>query len=214
MKYKLEKPIHGEIGTAKYRCTMQWRNGTLIADEPVSSGGTDEGPDPYSLLLSSLASCTLITLRMYIDRKQWEIPSITVETNLYQYTKDGKTITVMDRDIRYNGTVTDEQRKRLTEIAEACPISKILQGEVQVRTFAYDESETAKQIKYSNDDITVLWKPDICKHSGRCVTQLPGVFNLQKHPWINMQGASSEEIIAQVNKCPTGALSIQQKTIE
>jgi putative redox protein len=210
MKYKLEKPIHCEIGTAKYRCTMQWRNGTFIADEPVSSGGTDEGPDPYSLLLSSLASCTLITLRMYIDRKQWEIPSITVETNLYQYTKDGKTITVMDRDIRYTGTVTDEQRKRLTEIAEACPISKILQGEVQVRTFAYDESDTAKQIKYSNDDITVLWKPDICKHSGRCVTQLPGVFNLQKHPWINMQGASSEEIIAQVNKCPTGALSIQK----
>lgn len=211
MKYKLEKPIHGEIGTAKYRCTMQWRNGTFIADEPVSSGGTDEGPDPYSLLLSSLASCTLITLRMYIDRKQWEIPSITVETNLYQYTKDGKMITVMDRDIRYVGTVTDDQRKRLTEIAEACPISKILQGEVQVRTFAYDESETAKQIKYSNDDITVLWKPDVCKHSGRCVTQLPGVFNLQKHPWINMQGASSEEIIAQVNKCPTGALSIQKK---
>lgn len=211
MKYKLEKPIHGEIDTAKYRCTMQWRNGTFIADEPVSSGGTDEGPDPYSLLLSSLASCTLITLRMYIDRKQGEIPSITVETNLYQYTKDGKMITVMDRDIRYVGTVTDDQRKRLTEIAEACPISKILQGDIQVRTFAYDEIETVKQIKYSNDDITVLWKPDVCKHSGRCVTQLPGVFNLQKHPWINMQGASSEEIIAQVNKCPTGALSIQKK---
>lgn len=56
MKYKLEKPIHGEIGTTKYRCTMQWRNGTFIADEPVSSGGADEGPDPFSLLLSSLAS--------------------------------------------------------------------------------------------------------------------------------------------------------------
>lgn len=214
MKYKLEKPIHGEIGTAKYRCTMQWRNGTFIADEPVSSGGTDEGPDPYSLLLSSLASCTLITLRMYIDRKQWEIPSITVETNLYQYTKDGKMVTVMDRDIRYTGTVTAEQRTRLTQIAEACPISKILQGEVQVRTFAYDDSETETQIKYANDEITVLWKPDVCKHSGRCVTQLPGVFDVHKHPWVNMQGATSEEIIAQVNKCPTGALSIQQKTNE
>lgn len=214
MKYKLEKPIHGEIGTAKYRCTMQWRNGTFIADEPVSSGGADEGPDPFSLLLSSLASCTLVTLRMYIDRKQWEIPSITVETNLYQYAKDGKMVTVMDRDIRYTGTVTAEQRTRLTQIAEACPISKILQGEVQVRTFAYDDSETEKQIKYTNGDITVLWKPDVCKHSGRCVTQLPGVFDIHKHPWVNMQGASSEEIIAQVNKCPTGALSIQQKTIE
>lgn len=214
MKYKLEKPIHGEIGTTKYRCTMQWRNGTFIADEPVSSGGANEGPDPFSLLLSSLASCTLVTLRMYIDRKQWEIPSITVETNLYQYTKDGKMVTVMDRDIRFNASITAEQRTRLTEIAMACPISKILQGEVQVRTFAYDDSETEKLIKYTNGDITVLWKPDVCRHSGRCVTQLPGVFDIHKHPWVNMQGASSEEIIAQVNKCPTGALSIQQKTIE
>lgn len=96
----------------------------------------------------------------------------------------------------------------------ACPISKILQGDVQVRTFAFDDSDTEKQIKYTNGDITVLWKPDVCKHSGRCVTQLPGVFDIHKHPWVNMQGASSEEIIAQVNKCPTGALSIQQKTIE
>lgn len=193
---------------------MQWRNGTFIADEPVSSGGANEGPDPFSLLLSSLASCTLVTLRMYIDRKQWEIPSITVETNLYQYTKDGKMVTVMDRDIRFNASITAEQRTRLTEIAMACPISKILQGEVQVRTFAYDDSETEKLIKYTNGDITVLWKPDVCRHSGRCVTQLPGVFDIHKHPWVNMQGASSEEIIAQVNKCPTGALSIQQKTIE
>lgn len=211
MKYKLEKPIHGEIGTMKYRCTMQWRNGTFIADEPVSSGGADEGPDPFSLLLSSLASCTLVTLRMYIDRKQWEIPSITVEANLYQYTKDGKLITVMDRDIRFNAAVTAEQRTRLTDIAMACPISKIIQGEVQVRTFAYDDSDTEKQIKYTNGDITVLWKPDVCKHSGRCATQLPGVFDIHKHPWVNMQGASSEEIIAQVNKCPTGALSILKK---
>lgn len=214
MKYKLEKPIHGEIGTMKYRCTMQWRNGTFIADEPVSSGGADEGPDPFSLLLLSLASCTLVTLRMYIDRKQWEIPSITVEANLYQYTKDGKLITVMDRDIRFNAAITAEQRTRLTDIAMACPISKIIQGEVQVRAFAYDDSDTEKQIKYINDEITVLWKPDVCKHSGRCVTQLPGVFDIHKHPWVNMQGASSEEIIAQVNKCPTGALSILKNKAE
>ena len=67
--------------------------------------------------------------------------------------------------------------------------------------------EADKKIKYSNDEITVVWKPGFCKHSGRCVTQLPQVFDLKAHPWINARGADTPTIIAQVNKCPTGALS-------
>jgi len=212
MKYKFEKPISGEIGTTKFRCSITWRNGKLIADEPESSGGKDEGPDPYTLLISSVVSCTLITLRMYIDRKGWDIPVISVEGNLFQNIKEEKEVCVIDRDIRFGVPLTDEQRTKLTDIAKSCPISKILQGEILVRTFALNDSPTEKQIKYPNEDITVLWKPEFCKHSGRCVTQLPGVFNLQTHPWVNMQGASSEEIRAQVNKCPTGALSIQSKS--
>lgn len=211
MIYKLDKPIAGEIGISKYQSTIVWRNGKFIADEPVASGGKDEGPDPFTLLLSALVSCTLATLRMYIDRKGWDISAISVEANLYQYNKEDKLTTTIDRDIKFLSPVTDEQRERLTDIAKSCPISKILQGELLVRTFTYNNSEKEKQIKYSNDDITVVWKPEVCKHSGRCVTQLPGVFNLQSHPWINMQGASSEEIELQVNKCPTGALSIIHK---
>lgn len=211
MKYKLEKPLHGEIGTVKYHCEIQWRNGSIISDEPVTNGGKDEGPDPYTLLLASLVSCTLITLRMYIDRKEWDLPSITVEANMYQYPKDGKMVTVLDRDIKFNCPVTAEQRTRLTEIAEACPISKIIQGEVQVRTFTYDDSETGKEIKYPNEEVTVVWKPELCRHSGRCVTQLPNVFDVHKHPWVSMQGATSAEITAQVNKCPTGALTMLKK---
>ena len=84
MNYKFDKPIHSSIGLEKYQCTIEWRNGKFIADEPVSSGGKDLGPDPYTLLLSSLASCTLITLRMYIDRKGWDIPAISVQSNMYQ----------------------------------------------------------------------------------------------------------------------------------
>jgi len=212
MNYKFEKPVAGEIGQEKYRCSITWRNGKLIADEPESAGGKDLGPDPYSLMLSSVVSCILITLRMYIDRKGWDIPAISVESNLYQNVKDDKAVTIIDEDIKFLSPVTDEQREKLISIAKACPISKILQGEILIRTFVYDGAETEKQIKYHNEDIIVVWKPEFCRHSGRCVTQLPSVFNLQSHPWINMQGASTEAIVSQVNKCPTGALSIRQKS--
>jgi len=207
MNYMLEKPVEGNIFTQKYQCTIEWRNGKFVADEPVKSGGQDTGPDPYTLLLASLASCTLVTLRMYIDRKGWDIPHVSVKANMYQTVKDGKAITVIDRDINFLQPVPMEQRERLTDIARACPVSKILQGDIVVRTYAYNDSETEKQIKYTNGEITVVWKPDVCKHSGRCVTGLPSVFNINEHPWINMQVADTNAIIDQVNKCPTGALS-------
>jgi putative redox protein len=212
MIYKLKKPVTGEIGTSRYQCSIEWRNGKLIADEPIESGGKDEGPDPYTLLLSSVLSCTLITLRMYIDRKGWDIPGLSVQANLFQNKKADKMVTVIDMDLKFISPVTEEQRNKLSDIARLCPISKMLEGETMIRPFTYNDSETEKQIKYSNDEIAVLWKPDFCRHSGRCVTQLPGVFNLQNHPWINMQGASTEDIITQVNKCPTGALSILHKS--
>lgn len=212
MNYKFEKPVAGEIGREKYRCTVTWRNGKFIADEPESAGGKDLGPDPFTLLLSSVASCILVTLRMYIDRKGWDIPEISVQTNMFQTITDEKTTTIIDEDVKFLSPVTDEQREKLLSIAKACPISKIVQGDVTIRTFVFNETETEKQIKYPNDEISVVWKPEFCKHSGRCVTQLHSVFNLQAHPWINMKGASTEEIIAQVNKCPTGALSILQKS--
>src|SRR5438046_283915 len=99
MKYKFEKPVYGTIGSEKYQCTIEWRNGKFIADEPVTSGGKDSGPDPYTLLLSSLASCTLITMRAFIDRRGWDIPGIAVNVNYYQETKDEEPTTIIDRDI-------------------------------------------------------------------------------------------------------------------
>lgn len=207
MKYMLENPVEGNIFTQKYQSTIEWRNGKFVSDEPVNLGGQDTGPDPYTLLLAAHASCTLATLRMYIDRKGWDIPHICVKVNMYQFTKDDKLTTVIDRDINFLQPLEDEKRNRLIEIAEACPVSKILKGDIQVRTYAYNEAETAKHINYANGDITVVWKPDVCKHSGRCVTGLPSVFNLNKRPWTNMEGATTAAIINQVQKCPTGALS-------
>jgi len=206
MEYKLEKPIHATIGTEKYKCSLEWRNGTIIADEPESSGGKDTGPDPYTLLLSSLASCTLITVRMYIDRKGWDIPELTVNVNMYQETKEGELHTIIDRDLVFPISVTDEQRLKLVDIAKHCPISKILESDVKVRTFFLHEEETEKKINYSNEELTVVWKPEFCQHSTRCWAQLPGVFDYKKKKWINPDGATAEEIEKQVMKCPSGAL--------
>ncbi|MRG45152.1 OsmC family peroxiredoxin [Chitinophaga sp. SYP-B3965] len=136
MQYKLALPVRGVIGTAKYQCTIKWRNGKFIADEPPSSGGEDQGPDPYTLLLSSLVTCTLVTLRMYIDRKGWVIPEIKVNANLFQEKKEEMMHTIIDRDISFPDSVTDaEQKKKLLEIAKNCPISRLLEGQIRVRSF-------------------------------------------------------------------------------
>jgi putative redox protein len=211
MEYLLDNAVSARIGIEKYKCTVEWRNGRFIADEPEKAGGKDAGPDPYTLLLSSLGTCTLVTLRMYIDRKGWDIPNIAVAVNMYYETVDGKKITVLDRDLNFLSPVTNEQCERLTQIAKVCPISKILEGEIQIRTFAYSDGEDEKKHTYSNADITVVWKPELCKHSARCATQLPQVFKPGEKPWINMDGATTQEIKDQVARCPTGALSIENK---
>src|SRR6185503_7080697 len=211
MKYALDHPVIASIGNEKYTCTVEWRNGKFIVDEPETSGGKDKGPDPYTLMLSSLGTCTLATLRMYIDRKEWDIPKIAVAVNLFQEVVDGKVVTTFDRDLNFFTPVTLEQRDRLTYIAKACPISKMLEGEIKIRTFVYIEDDRANQHNYPGDDLTVVWKPELCKHSARCATQLPQVFDPKARPWVNMDGATSKEIRDQVARCPSGALSIAGK---
>lgn len=211
MKYKFEEPIHASIGVEKYQCTVQWRSGKFIVDEPPTNGGKDAGPDPFTLLLSSIASCTLITLRMYIDHKGWDIPEIAVNANLYQEPgKENTKKTIIDRDVVFLCEVDDEKKNRLREIADHCPISKLVKGEVEVRTFMLHETPTAKKINYAGDEITVVWKPELCQHSKRCWQQLPEVFDYKLKKWINPAGAPSEKIIEQVKKCPSGALTYFQ----
>jgi putative redox protein len=133
MENILEKDITGHIGSQKYLCTISWRNGQLIMDEPVSSGGKDLGPDPYSTLLASLASCTLATLRMYIDRKGWDIPEINIAMNAAQEL-DGEFETVFSRRITFSTDVSTEQKEKLIVIANKCPVSKILKGKITINT--------------------------------------------------------------------------------
>ena len=64
-----------------------------------------------------------------------------------------------------------------------------------------------KKIEYSNGELTIIWQPDLCQHSGICVKTLPQVYNPKKRPWVKIENATTDELIAQINKCPSGALS-------
>jgi putative redox protein len=139
MKYLLENPVVGTTGTEKFRAHIRWRNGVLITDEPEKLGGKDTGPDPYTLLLASLVSCTMATLRMYIDHKGLDIPNIGVEANLFHRLESEGPVVHIERRIAIGDLQDTAIQDRLIRVAENCPISKILKGNIKIMT-AFKES--------------------------------------------------------------------------
>ncbi|MGO3183168.1 MAG: bifunctional alpha/beta hydrolase/OsmC family protein [Aequorivita sp.] len=118
----------------------------LIADEPTSFGGNNFGPSPYEFLSAGLAACTAMTIQMYAKRKKWEVENVSVHIN---YSKDhavdcehceedSAKIDTFNREIRLKGNLTDDQKKRLLEIADKCPVHKTLHSKTQVITKLID----------------------------------------------------------------------------
>src|SRR5262249_49315877 len=113
----------------------------LLADEPVKVGGLDSGPGPYDLLLAGLGACTSMTLRLYADQKKLPLERVTVRlTHSKQHELDcencedkGALLDHIDRSITFEGDLTAEQRRRLLEIADKCPVHRTLESEIRIK---------------------------------------------------------------------------------
>ncbi len=121
-----------------YQTAIQIRQHTLIADELIQDGGTDLGPTPMEMLLSTAGACVAVTTRAYAQRKGWPLEGISVTLDMERikredypaYTGDAPFIHEIREAITFEGPLTEEQKERLKQIAKKCPVHLTLQNPV------------------------------------------------------------------------------------
>lgn len=141
--------VLARIGQTLYRTDILANGHHLVADEPRSVGGGNLGPTPYDLLVSGLGACTCMTLRMYADRKKWPVESISVNLKHQKIhadecqsceTQSGK-LDQIDLEIDIKGELDKDQKKRMLEIAQKCPVHRTLHSEMMTNTRLKESDE-------------------------------------------------------------------------
>ena len=122
--------VVASIGADHYTVRISAAGHTLASDEPLDAGGADAGPDPFALLLGALASCILITMRMYASRKQWPLDG--ADATLTPTRKTGQPLEAVHVELTLRGELSEEQRTRLLDIAGRCPVHRTLEPTVRV----------------------------------------------------------------------------------
>jgi putative redox protein len=136
----VEVVVHGDA--SGFAQQIESGSHRIASDEPAESGGTDTGPSPYDLLLAALGSCTSMTVAIYARHKNWPLKDVTVRLRHSRVhaadcadceTKEGM-LDRIERDIHLTGTLTQDQREKLLEISNRCPVHRTLTSEIEIQT--------------------------------------------------------------------------------
>ena len=120
------------LSNKNYLAEVKTRNHFLTIDEPLDSGGDDNGPTPVEYLLTAIGGCVSITLRMYAERKGWDVGKIKViVSQKEEQTSEGIKKSLVE-EISFSKEITEDQRKRLLVIAGKCPVAKMVKGETEI----------------------------------------------------------------------------------
>ena len=124
--------VNGTLGSENYLMEIKTTNHTVMVDEPESIGGSNQYPNPAQYLLSALASCTAITIKMYANNKKWNVCEINVDVKMKEVISSGKTIKKIMKAVQFENPLEDDQIERLLTIGSKCPISKLLEQPVKM----------------------------------------------------------------------------------
>jgi putative redox protein len=130
-------------GKGRFQTALQVGGQTILADEPVEVGGLASGPTPYELLSGSLAACTAMTMRLYAERKGWELPPFSVEV-VHSPPLAASARDRFMRRIRIAGPIDEERKARLLEIANRCPVHRTLERGFDISTAVGDRSRSGE----------------------------------------------------------------------
>ena len=137
----MDRSVVVEAGRLRFAQNISVGPHRLQGDEPVSTGGSDAGPNPFELLLAALGSCTGITVRMYADLKQWPLEGVQIELSYAKVLADDgtagdkqlKLVDGIEMELSFFGDLSKSQRQRLTEVANRCPVHRTLESPIPIR---------------------------------------------------------------------------------